>query len=154
MDKSIMELVNEYHRLKNENENLLQKNFELALEVERLEQGILETKDNCFVYASHFGMNNSHFTYQLFNPTDDVNASIISLLKDKGITIDKGICSNEVAVNGKIYYENPYCEEARLTLDRIEQEIKRRREELEILKKEVEWLSSEKKCNSKSFKFF
>ena len=149
-----MELVKEYHRLKNENENLLQKNFELARDVERLEQDILETKDNLFVYASHYGMNSSHFTYQLFNPTDDVNASIISLLKDKGITIDNDTWGKEVAVNGKRYYENPYCEDARLTLNEIEQEINTKREELEKLKKEVEWLSSEKECKSKSFKFF
>ena len=154
MDKSIMELVKEYHKLKNENENLLKQNFELGLKVESLEKGILKTKDNCFVYVSHLGINNSHFTYQLLNPTDDVNASIISLLKDKGITIDNDTWGKEVAVNGKRYYENPYCEEARLTLNRIEQEIKRRREELERLKKEVEWLSAEKECKSKSFKFF
>ena len=145
-----MELVNEYHNLKNKNEQLEKDKTLLSIEVENLKCGILKKSDNCLVCSSGFSLSGSSQNIQLLNPTSDVNEEIVNILKEKGITIKKDSyfpLDVIVTVNEETFYKNPYCESARKELEKMDRRIKEKEAELEVLQKEVEWLNGQKKSN-------
>lgn len=144
-NKDLVKVFEEMHKLKLENEKLDKENKNLKIALDKKAKEFFEAEDNCIYSYISSDMLGSTVLYRIFNPTADVDANIRALLKDGGIEImrscfDGGNSTSRVKVDGIEYYSNPYCEEAREILEKLQNKEVSLRAEVASLAKEAEWL--------------
>lgn len=154
MEKDLLKLFEEMHKLKFENEKLNKENSELKAALDKKAEDFFKAQDDCvFSYASSCPLG-STVEYKIFNPTN-VDADVRALLKGDGIHISRFFgCSYgsnivKVEVGGIRYYTNPYCDDARKNLKSLQNEISSLQKEARELEAEVEWLRKSAEENGK-----
>ena len=155
MEKDLLKLFEEMHKLKLKNEKLNKENRELKAALDKKAEDFFKAQDNCiYSYVSNTIIG-STVRYRIFNPTADVDANIRALLKDGGVEIMRSIHSVDensvlcVKVDGIKYYSNPYCVDARRNLKNLKNEISYLQKEARELAAEVEWLRKSAEENGK-----
>lgn len=154
MEKDLLKLFEEMHKLKLENEKLNKENRELKAALDKKAEDFFKAQDDCV-----FRHTSSHYLgrtveYKIFNPTN-VDADVRALLKGDGIQVSRSFgCSfgrniTRVEVGGIRYYTNPYCDDARRTLGSLQNEISSLQKEARELEAEVEWLRKSAEENGK-----
>lgn len=155
MEKDLLKLFEEMHKLKLENEKLNKENSELKAALDKKAEDFFKAEDNCiYSYVSNTIIG-STVRYRIFNPTADVDANIRALLKDGGVEIMRPFHPMDensvlcVKVDGIKYYSNPYCVEARSSLKILKTEISFLQKEARELAAEVKWLRKGAEENGK-----
>lgn len=155
MEKDLLKLFEEMHKLKLENEKLNKENRELKAALDKKAEDFFKAQDDCIYRYINNCMLGSTVRYVIFNPTADVDANIRALLKDGGVEIIRSIHSVDensvlcVKVDGIKYYSNPYCVDARRNLNNLKNEISYLQKEARELEAEVEWLRKSAEENGK-----
>lgn len=136
-----MALVEEYHKLKCENEELTKKNEALSNEINKLKVAFAEKRENVLTV---FTITHSMFstrTYHLLNPKG-VNIGLEKILADHELKIITDWSNGEycVKVGTQEFYANPYCEAARSKLELMQGEASTLEAKIKELTSEVKWL--------------
>lgn len=154
MEKDLLKLFEEMHKLKLENEKLNIENSELKAALGKKAEDFFKAQDDCvFSYTSSNFLGNT-VEYKIFNPTN-VDADVRALLKGEGIQVIRSFgwgCRSDnpsVKVGGIRYYTNPYCDDARKNLESLQNEISSLQKEARELAAEVEWLRKSAEENGK-----
>lgn len=147
-NKDLVKVFEEMHKLKLENEKLDKENKNLKIALDKKAEEFFEAEDNCIYSYINNNILGSTVQYRIFNPTADVDANIRALLKDGGVKIMRtnfafgrksDLC---VIVDGIKYYSNPYCDDARGELRRLEEKIAEANKVLQEIKDQASWLGN------------
>lgn len=154
MEKDLLKLFEEMHKLKLENEKLNKENRELKAALDKKAEDFFKAQDDCVFSYTSSDILGRIVVYKIFNPTN-VDADVRALLKDDGIQVCRsfgrsfGRNTIRVEVGGIRYYTNPYCDDARRNIESLRNEISSLQKEARELEAEVEWLRKSAEENVK-----